>query len=40
MQGKVILQAVVLKDGTVAEVEVLSCRPEGVGFAWAAGRAG
>ena len=32
MTGKVILKAVILANGTVADVEVLSCRPPGFGF--------
>ncbi len=32
LDGRVILQAIVLKNGTVGEVEVLSCTHEGIGF--------
>jgi len=32
IEGKVILQAIVLKDGTVGDIEVLSCNRPGMGF--------
>ncbi len=32
LDGRVILQAIVLKNGSVGEVEVLSCTHEGIGF--------
>ncbi len=32
LDGRVILQAIVLKNGTVGEVEVLSCTHPGIGF--------
>lgn len=36
IEGKVILQAIVLKDGSVGEIEVLSCNRTGLGFEEAA----
>ncbi len=36
LDGRVILQAIVLKNGSVGEVEVLSCTHEGIGFEEAA----
>ena len=32
IEGRVILQAIILKDGTVGEIEVLNCNRPGVGF--------
>lgn len=32
IEGRVILQAIVLKDGTVGELEILSCNRPGMGF--------
>ena len=34
--GRVVLQAVILRDGSVAEIEVLQVRPPGLGFEEAA----
>jgi protein TonB len=36
IEGRVILQAIVLKDGSVGELEVLSCNRPGMGFEEAA----
>jgi len=36
IQGRVILQAIVLKDGTVGELEILNCNRPGMGFEEAA----
>jgi protein TonB len=33
VEGQVILQAIIHRDGTVGEIEVLQARPTGVGFA-------